>query len=154
MKSTIRKTAVLALCLAMTMLCVGCSDPYGVGAKVALDVTDTVHTGADAVDQLRKNGTLTVAEERATLGYFAAINDADTVFGACVKAAHLAGGKATSVIACTNTFSSAATDPALLTSLHITNSQSQKTVIAIGQAVQLLINTALTSLQNLAAKGK
>jgi hypothetical protein len=150
-----KKIATLCLVFFFTLFTTGCpaNDPYGVGAKAALDITDTIHTGATAVDQLRVDGTITKDEEKSALGYMNALNDADAAFGSCVKAAHTAGGKAAAVISCGSSFATAIQNPALLAEVHITNPKSQATVIGIGMAVQTLLTTALTQLQSLATKG-
>jgi hypothetical protein len=132
----------------------GCNDPYGSGAKVALDVTDTIHAAADTVHSARISGVISVDEEREAQEYFSVLNKADTAFGGCVKGAHSAGGKAASVIACTNVFSTSISDPTLLAQVHIVNPKTQETVVAVSQTVAGFINGLVIALQNLQAKGK
>ena len=148
------KFVVLALAMACASLVVACNDPYGSGAKVALDVTDTIHSAADTVHSARTTGVISVSEEREAQEYFSIINKADTAFGGCLKAAHNAGGKAASVIACTNVFSTTISDPTFLAQVHIVDTKIQETVVAVSQTVSGFINGLVIALQNLQAKGK
>lgn len=152
MRSKLLYLAVLPLCL---ILAACPNTPYGKAVKLGLDVTDTIHTGADTVDKLRLNGTLTVAEERAALTYLNTLNDLDVnVYGDCVKAAHAASGTAQAYSACATSLANSVSDPKLLAELHITNPQSQQKVASIGQAVSNLIQTAINGFAVAAQKGQ
>lgn len=138
----------LLLLMAATLLLTACpSTPYGKAVKTGLDITDTLHTGADTVDKLRLSGTLTVDEERSALTYMKTLNHLDTdVYGPCVQAAHLAGGTTTGFIACAQSFAASVNDPQVLNELHISNPQSQQKIQGIGQAISNLLQTLITAL--------
>lgn len=136
------------LLVVATLLLTACpSTPYGKAVKTGLDITDTLHTGADTVDKLRLSGSLTVDEERSALTYMNTLNYLDTdVYGPCIQAAHLAGGTSTELVACAQSFAASVSDPTVLAELHISNPQSQQKVQGIGQAVSNLLQTLIIAL--------
>lgn len=147
----------LAVALVATTAAFQCntSTPYGKAVKVGLDITDTVHTGADTVDKLRLNGTLTVEEERTVLGYFATVNRLDVeVYGPCIQAAHLAGDKPQGFLGCAQSLANSLQDPSLLASVHVSNPDSQRKVQQISQAVVNLAQTGVTLFTTLSQKGQ
>lgn len=155
MRSGIARMSLAVVAILAMTLAIGCpASAYGCAMQLALDVTDTLHTGADTVDQLRAGGTLSVTDERIALNVMLALNAADGAYGQCVEQAHLANGKAAQVLACATAFGTAANDPQLLAQIRIINPASQAKVMAIDTTVVTLINVAITGIQNLQAKGQ
>ncbi len=149
------KRTALALVLVLAVIGGGCqSTPYGKAIQLALDVTDTLHTGADTVDQLQKSGAMTVNDERIALNVMLALNTADTTYGACVERAHIANGKAAQFLVCANTFSTAINNPAILTQIRIINPNTQAKVMAIDTAASTLVNSAILAIESLQGKGQ
>lgn len=147
--------AVLLLATATLMLSACPNTPYGKAGKIGLDITDTVKTGADTVDKLRLNGTLTVDEEKMVLHYFDTVNNLTVdVYGPCVKAAHLAGDKASGFLGCVNSLSTSISNPALLQQIRISNPDSQAKVTAIANSIAILAQTGVTLFTTLTQKGQ
>lgn len=144
--------SVLALAALIMVACP--STPYGKAAKLGLDVTDAIHTGADTLDKLRLNGTVTKDQEKEALQYLNALNKFDTdVYGPCVQKAHLDGGDATVALTdCARGFLNNVNDPLLLASFHITNADTLKTIQSTASAIVNLLNVGITGIQS--AKGK
>lgn len=142
------KTLKLSALLILTLVLAACpKTPYGKAVKAGLDVTDTIHTGADSLDKLRLNGTISVEDERAAQNYLDAINKLDVdVYGPCVQAAHLAGDKSQGFVACAQSMVKSVGDPNLLASFHVTNPQSQQTVALTGQAVVNLVQAVINAI--------
>lgn len=146
------KSIVLTLCLALVVLfetaCPG-NTPFGKAANVGLKVTDILHVGADTVDRLRLNGSISVEEEKVALNEMSVINDMDTSYGKCVSEAHLAQSSAGAFVSCAETFLQEVKTGSLLTDLHIKNEKSQQTIVAIGQTVVTLLTDTVTGLQRM-----
>lgn len=126
--------------------------PYGKAITVGLDITDNLRTGAQTVDQLRLNGTVTVEEERTYLNWSNTANDFVTgPYAQCVRTAHLAGDQTAAFVSCAQTLGSTLSNTATLSAIHISNPDSQKKVTQLTQAVVNLANAAVTAIQS--AKG-
>lgn len=140
---------VLALMLPLfAFQCNTTTDSYGVALKVALDITDTAKTGADTVDALRKNGTITKDEEKEALEYLQQLNDIDVkVYVPCVQAAHAAGNAKDGFLACAHSLADSVSDPKLLAEVKITRPDSQQKVAQIGQAIVNLAQAAISAIQ-------
>lgn len=156
-KSVLKRLGIVPILL-LTLgawQCNTSNTPYGKAVKVGLDVTDAAHTGADTVDKLRLNGTVTVEEERMVLHYLDTVNNLDiSVYGPCVQAAHLSGDTASGYLACGNSLVTSLSDPSLLAQLHVSNPKSQQAVQQIGQAITNLAQTGVAAFQALSQKGK
>lgn len=152
-KSVLKRLGVVPiLLLALGAWTCSTNTPYGKAVKVGLDITDSLHTGADTVDKLRLNGTLTVDEERTFLNWDNAANDFVTgPYAQCVQQAHLAGDQTQGFVACAQTLGTTLSNTTALSTLHITNPTSQQKVSEITQAVVNLAQTAVTAIQ--AVKG-
>lgn len=153
MRLVLKRIAVLPILL-LTLGAWQCnpSSPYGKAVKVGLDIIDNLHTGADTVDKLRLNGTLTVDEERTFLNWDNTANDFVTgPYAQCVQQAHLAGDQTQGFVACAQTLGSTLSNSAALSAIHINNPKSQQKVSEITQAVVNLAQTAVTAIQ--AVKG-
>lgn len=150
-----KQVVMLVPILLLTLCAWQCNTPntpYGKAIKVGLDITDNLHTGADTVDKLRLNGTLTVDEERTYLTWSNTANDFVTgPYAQCVQSAHLAGDQTQAFVSCAQTLGSTLSNSSTLAAIHITNQASQQKVSQITQAVVNLAQTAVTAIQ--AVKG-
>lgn len=134
----------LALVLPMLLL-VACDKPYSTAAKLAQDVAETVHSGSVTVDEFRKNGSISVSEERRILGYMQSINTLDGEYINCIQAAHTtstAGGFSR----CVDSLLTGIQDPETLEDLHVFNPDAQRRVITIVRSIQTLATAAFTAL--------
>lgn len=123
---------------------------YGKALKVGLDITDSIHTGANTVDALRLNGTITKEDEKSTLRYFDALNRLDVdVYQPCVANAHLAGDVPDSFSSCGHSFLTQINDPMFLASFHIVNQHAQDQAKQIGSALVSALDLAISAIEQL-----
>ena len=118
-------SVIITLCLSLSLY--GCTDPYGVAAKLAQDVAVSVNQADSTIDSFRTQGSISADEERNILGYLNSLNTIDAQYIACVQVAHgqsFAGG----FTKCAQTLASAMGDPTTLAALHISNSAKQTEV--------------------------
>ena len=141
-----RRGILVAFVLAFALIMTACpKTPYGRAAALGLDVTDAIHTGADAIDQLQKNGTISKDDEKVALQYLDALNSLDVdVYGPCVISAHKAGDKPAAFAGCATGMADAISDPGLEAKFRIVNPISQAKVRTIAQAVKSLIQTTIS----------
>lgn len=123
--------------------------PYGASGKAALDITDTLHTGADTVDALRIGGTITVEEERTALNAMSALNKLDIDYGSCITKVHAAGDVTSAYMDCANTFLSTVSTSDFLAQVRVSNPKSQQSILNTLSAVQNLLKAVMTQLQNM-----
>jgi hypothetical protein len=135
---------VLALLLFVSLT--GCTDPYGVAAKLAQDVAVSVNQADVTIDQFRVDGTVTNDEERTILGYLGSLNTLDGNYLACVQDAHASPTKVGGFTACAQSLASAMGNPATLAALHVSNPASQAKVTAVVQGITTLVETTITAL--------
>ncbi len=153
----IRKAGALLLLpmvMLLTMNLGTCNDPYGVAAKAAQDVAVIDNKGAQTIHSLFTSGLITAKEQTEALGWTGAIATMNDTYIGCVKNAHSQSTKAAGLAACAQTFSASLQNPTFLNSVHITNLNSQNTVIAIAGAASDAISAVIIAEQNFVAKGK
>lgn len=135
-----------AITVLFVLLMLGCKDPYGTAAKLYQDVSVTIGQASTTVDQFRKDGTVSVNEERVIEGYLLSLNNIDATYGACVKAAHGNASLVGGFTSCANTLNASMSNPAMLAALHITNQKAQATLTSTMQGITTLVTTAITAL--------
>lgn len=140
------KRFALIIVLSAALFGTGCSDPYGVAAKLAQDVAVSVNQADLTVDQLRVAGTISDTEERSILGYLSSLNTLDGVYIGCVQAAHANSKTTGGFTACAQTFATAMGNPDTLAALHVSNPNSQQTVTAVARAIVALVNATVAAL--------
>lgn len=144
------KNISMSLCavvlLLFTVACPSSDTAYGKANQVGLSITDVLHTGADTADRLRVAGTISKDEEKSALQYMQALNDLDTVYRNCVESMHAAAATPTGYVDCANAFMSGANDGNLLSDLKISNEESKKEFLLIGNTAVALLRVAINEL--------
>jgi hypothetical protein len=125
---------------------IGCKDPYGACVQGSSVTAQAISQGMTTVDALRKQGTITVAEESQALDYMEFANKADGAFLSCAQEAHTNGNKAGTYTACANTFNTALNNPTELALLHVSNASASQTLNTIVLGLTAGVNSLVAAL--------
>lgn len=159
------KLKSLALVTLLSLSLVGCmkkatSDPtaptpYGTEAKAVLTIATILHTGANTIDQLHKQGTVSTEGERDALQAMFSLHKLNGDFAACAQTIHKSTDAKADYLACANAFLQMTQDQTFLLSIHVKDDKTQAEVTSWMQSIQGLlqgIKDNLTALTPVAAQ--
>lgn len=138
--------ALLLLLAPLVLLTSGCpKDPYTAAMAASLDISNGVNDGLTVITQLQQDKLLTQTEVSSIANYLSILTTLNGQFRTTVKSIHSANASSTKAayIPAAQAFVTAASNPQVLSAIHVVNPIAQAKV----QAFMTAINTALNGIQ-------